>query len=252
MICIKDFNPSQSQKVSKHFVLLFLFTLFNQNPLFAQGEHSNTDINTSKYHFFKGDRAFNINVDLEDNYNGVVTFINRGFVKSSIPKITVEYETGIDNKLSLSPLISYGQIELKTPFNSDDLYGLSSIDSSDVDAFINSTECTSSGSACEAFISKEQKSFTIGGKLKYQESPIRTVNTYFLLGFGYTFFQSNSVIHPILQNSFDDETIIINATNFNYYYGVGLRIFLSQHVGVYGEYTRGNIKLINVGLSFRL
>lgn len=214
-----------------------------------------SDVGSQEYspYFLKGDQAINLNVGFLSASDYNFTLFQASGAGNPSPSVQLSYEYGLTDELSIAGFTSYYSVEASTSFSVEDLADqLSGIDINDLGSLVTSLECILNPSSCGTTVSERVNVYTFGGKLRYSRSYMDKLETYATTYLGYSINRRETITEQALDTAIDQLGLNTEVPSFIYYGGVGGRYFVTENIGLYGEFGYGNVNLLKLGVSYRL
>lgn len=166
------------------------------------------------------------------------------------PSINLHYEYSISNDIALGAYTSFYRVNANTATSIQDL--ANTIDAGDLDMILNDLGCLVLGNCKNATVTERINVFSIGGKFTYHRNIFTDLDTYLSTYVGYTVNRRKTITENLLDLISEEAGLGINVPRVVYFTSVGLRYFLNETIGVYGEVGYGNSHIINIGMSYKL
>jgi len=163
------------------------------------------------------------------------------------PQFTLSYEYGLSEELGIGLFAGYWQAATPTFTTTvTDLIPFEELIDELPDVFCEffPNECTLVSETLTG--SKSIRSFSIGGRISYHYAILPKLDTYASVVGGFAFLTEKNEGDSL------DEFEQLSAPNLVYFTSLGLRYFFNENWAFYGEVGRGNITLMNVGMTYRL
>jgi len=163
------------------------------------------------------------------------------------PQFTLNYEYGLTEELGIGLFAGYWQAATPT-FSSTvtDVLPIEDLVDQLPDFFCQlfPDECVLISETLTG--SKSIRSFSIGGRISYHYSILPKLDTYASAVGGYAFITEKN------EGDILDEFEQLSAPTLVYFTSIGVRYYWSENWALYGEVGKGNITLVNAGLTYRL
>lgn len=176
------------------------------------------------------------------------------------PSLNLDYNYGVSSALSLGAFANYYRVNAQYTPSIDELGTIldESIDCVDqiggLEDILNGLDCiTNQINGENTTIKQRLNVFTIGGKLSLHTRILPNIDTYAATYLGYSFNKRESIVESVLEEYAAEllNKSSVNVPKFVYYLNAGARIYISEAVGVYGEFGYGNVHLGKLGLTYR-
>ena len=203
--------------------------------------------------FLKGDQALNLNVGFLSASDYNFSLFQASGAGDPSPSVQLSYEYGLTDQISIAGFASYYRVDASTSFSVENLADqISGIDINDLGSLLTSFECIINPSSCGTEIAERVNVFTFGGKLRYSRSYLDNIETYATTYLGYSINKRETITEQALNGAIDQLGLNTEVPSFLYYGGVGARMFVTDQIGLYGEFGYGNVNLLKLGVSYRM
>ncbi len=230
------------------FVVLFCCSLIAQDNILERSD--------SSFYFLKKDKALNLGVGLLNAQSFSFSLFEANGSGNPSPSIGLSYEYGLTDNISIAGFGSFYRVEAEGSLNLGNIADqIAEINLEDLGSIFSSVLCIINPSACanETTQVKERVSvFTIGGKLRYHRNFLPQLDTYASSYLGYSFNRRKTITEMALDAGAEQLGLGIEVPTFVYYASIGARYFITEQIGVFGEYGVGNVHLLKVGATYRM
>lgn len=166
------------------------------------------------------------------------------------PSINLHYEYSLTNNIAIGAYSSFYRVNANAASSIQDL--ANTIDSGDLDMILNDLGCLILGNCDNATITERINVFSIGAKASYHRNIFTDLDTYFSTYVGYAVNRRKTITENLLDLISQEVGLGINVPRVVYFTSVGLRHFVNEQIGIYGEVGYGNSHILNVGVSYKL
>jgi len=207
---------------------------------------------TVQPYFLKGDQAVNLSVGFLNASDMSFSLFEATGAGDPSPSVQLAYEYGLLDRLSISGFLSYYRVDASTDVDIDVIADqIAAIDVNDLGSLFSSLECIINPSSCATTVAERVNVYTTGGKLRYTRTYIDKLDTYVTTYLGYSINRRKTITESALDAGIDQLGLNTDVPTVIYYGGVGARYFLTDSIGMWGEFGYGNVHLFSLGLSYR-
>jgi len=233
----------------KHkFVLLFCALAL---PYFAFSQlTSGKERTLDSYYFLAGEKQVNLDFGFINAQNFAFSLFGSSGGGDPSPSINLSFDYAFTNNIALGAFTSYYRVDASSSIPLDNL-GSIDLDNLDLDNILNSVGCLLGGD-CNTKVQERINVYTIGGKLMIHRSVLEKVDTYASTYLGYSFNKRKTITEEGLDAVSNELGLDAEVPSFVYYASAGGRLYLTNKLGIYGEYGYGNVHLLKVGLTYKL
>ena len=228
--------------------------MFGFLSVFAQNSNSSS-LDSNQFFKFK-DRALNIGVGFINAESFAFNLFGASGSGKPSPSLHTVYEIGLSDMISIGGFLDYYRVEAQAPISLNSIADeVSGIDISDLGSIFSVLECLINPSLCdnESTVVKERVNvFTLGGKLRIHRSFIPELDTYASTYLGYSFNRRKTITESAVDAAAEQLGLGIRVPRIIYYGSIGARYFITDKLGVYGEYGIGNVHLLKLGVTLRM
>lgn len=211
----------------------------------------------STYFQIGGDHHFNLGIGLINRNDFVFDIFGINTAADPTPALNISYEYALLDEISIGIQGSFFRVNAQrelsielTDFENifEDLLN----DPCYLPCTIGLPALGDCNCEVEGTVTERVTVSTIGGKLAYHRKLLPKLDTYSTVFLGYSFNRRKTIIEQTLNEVADEIGVESDVPSFVYYANAGLRFYVTEQIGVYGEYGYGNSHLLNLGLTYRL
>ncbi len=240
--------------MSKKFVLSLSLFLFGS--ILLQAQNSKASVPDSNQFFLAKDKALSIGIGFLNAESFTFNLFGSNGSGEPSPSIHALYEIGLTDMISIAGYVDYYRVDAQAPINLNTIADqVSGIDISDLGSVFTTLQCLLNPSLCanETSVVEERVNvFTLGGKLRIHRSFVPGLDTYASTYLGYSFNRRKTITESALDAVSNEVGLGIEVPTIVYYGSLGARYFVTDKLGIYGEYGVGNVHLLKIGVSLRM
>lgn len=166
------------------------------------------------------------------------------------PSINLHYEYSVTTDLALGAYSSFYRVNANAANSIQDV--ANTLENGDLDMILSDLGCLILGSCGEAAVTERISVFTIGGKLSYHRNIFTELDTYVSTYVGYAANRRKTITENLLDLLSEEVGLGINVPRVVYFTSIGMRYFIKENLGLYGEVGYGNSHILNIGISYRI
>lgn len=166
------------------------------------------------------------------------------------PALNIEGDYYVNNAISIGPFATYYRVDAQYEDNLNNI--LESIGSGNADDIINNLACLIFGNCPKEVVTERTDVLVLGGRLAYHRQIIAGIDMYASSSLGYGFNKRKTITTEVLDLFSNELGLGVQVPSFVYYTSLGIRYFINEKWGIYGELGYGNSHLIKLGINFRI
>jgi hypothetical protein len=230
----------------KYKFIIFICALtfpFMGNAQLSSGENRTLD----SYYFLAGEKQVNFDVGLINAQNFAFSLFGSSGGGDPSPSFNLSFDYALTNNIALGAYTSYYRVDASSSIPLDNL----DIDNLDINDLLTGIGCLLGGD-CNTEIQERISVYTMGGKLMLHQPVLEKISTYASTYLGYSFNKRKTITEEGLDAVSNELGLDTEVPSLVYYASAGARLYVTNKLGIYGEYGYGNVHLLKIGLSYKL
>lgn len=234
-------------------IVCFLMAMF----FFQSGQAQLAERPDSTYFQNGGDHHFNLGIGLINRNNFVFDIFGIETAADPTPALNISYEYALLDEISIGIQGSFFRVNAQRDLqikltDFENIFEDILADPCYLPCVIGLPALGDCECEVEGTVTERVTVSTIGGKLGYHRKILPKLDTYSTVFLGYSFNRRKTIVEQSLNAIADEIGVESDVPSFVYYANAGLRFYVTEKIGLYGEYGYGNSHLLNIGATYRL